>query len=787
MTKRGWAVLTAWAVAWCAVTLGARQTSADPEVLLQAALHAEQIEGQLDRAIEIYKSVVAKAGTNRQLAASAWFHIGACYEKLSRPEAGAAYRTVVEDYGDAGDVVVGAKARLAALQGGSPSPFRFKVIDDYFKDAQQITLSPDGTKAAYVRSRPAPPAPGKDHPKIDMVYLRTLTSGTERLLFDANQPSFAIFNLVWSPDSEQVAGLVSDNNTRELRVMPASGAPGRVIDQAKSQISRVTWSPDGRRIAFLVGRANGEGSDLRVRALDATDSQSFRSSARTAMWSPDSKRIAFVPQEGAQPSAEIAIVSIDSGERRTVPVPGLPAGVRLELALWVRGDFIAFNELAATSNDLYLVPAAGGPVRRVSECRGNFGGDGCAAITPDGRDVILRKNESDGGRMVFRDLSTGADRTITYDSAVEQVGVLPIKNAQLLAFSSNRDGKWGVYVAPVDRFPVQKPVWLADATPTNTLSGQWTSDGLVMNIHSLTSSVYRVDLDPSAHPLSSPRRLSQEYPENLRPTLSPDGGEVAYVARTSDKFGVALMTSDGKNERFVTSLPPNQMPQQMAWQSAQALLSFQSPQASPAWLLNVTTGIRAAWTQPSWVGHGPTFVAARNEVWYWGKTPSPTTSQIRARSLATDAEQTFEIPALAVEFRVSPDGRSVVYTTVDDVDKPKAGDMRLRQLDHGSERVLAKFDTDVENEDYTPLAISPDGASLVYQDAQAKLRVMNLQTTESWPLLTNAPAGVNFSWAHVSWAPDRSFVIIDGTASRTEWRLYQGLTHDAVVKLIDRR
>ena len=89
------ALLTAVALA------AAPQQNASAERQLEAAIHREQVLGDVKGAIEQYKTL-AQSG-NRSVAAQALIHLGHCYEKLGEAQAKqarAAYERVVRDYAD---------------------------------------------------------------------------------------------------------------------------------------------------------------------------------------------------------------------------------------------------------------------------------------------------------------------------------------------------------------------------------------------------------------------------------------------------------------------------------------------------------------------------------------------------------------------------------------------------------------------------------------------------------------------------------------------------------------
>jgi hypothetical protein len=61
---------------------------------------------------------------------------------------------------------------------------------------------------------------------------------------------------------------------------------------------------------------------------------------------------------------------------------------------------------------------------------------------------------------------------------------------------------------------------------------------------------------------------------------------------------------------------------------------------------------------------------------------------------------------------------------------------------------------------------------------------MNIDTRESWPLLTSSPSGVTFADTLAQWASDGSYVLVEGRSSRTTWRYFEGVTYEAVKRLV---
>src|SRR5437764_1024371 len=83
-----------------------------PESMLGAALHQEEVQGDLKGAIAAYQKVVAMPGVSRKTAAEALVRMGQCYEKLGNTESRKAYERVVREYADQKEAVMLARERL---------------------------------------------------------------------------------------------------------------------------------------------------------------------------------------------------------------------------------------------------------------------------------------------------------------------------------------------------------------------------------------------------------------------------------------------------------------------------------------------------------------------------------------------------------------------------------------------------------------------------------------------------------------------------------------------------
>ena len=71
-----------------------------PEAVLGAALHQEEVQGDLNGAIMTYQKLLATRGLRHKMGAEALYHLGLCYQKLGDTKSRQAFERLVNEYGD---------------------------------------------------------------------------------------------------------------------------------------------------------------------------------------------------------------------------------------------------------------------------------------------------------------------------------------------------------------------------------------------------------------------------------------------------------------------------------------------------------------------------------------------------------------------------------------------------------------------------------------------------------------------------------------------------------------
>ena len=350
-----WVVVVAGLVL---ASLATAQKGEQAEVLLQAALHKEMVDGNLDEAIQLYKTIVANHATNRAVAAKALVQMGQCYEKLGKTEARKAYEQVLRDYADQPEAAE-ARARLAALAAATGADTPATMLTRRVWAGPEVDSmggpSPDGRYLSFV-----------DWSTGDLA-IRDLATGENRRLtkkgswFDSEE--YAEFSIM-SPDGQQIAYAWFNEQFYELRVIGRDGSPPRVLyrNEELTYVQPSAWSPDGKHIVTVFSRADRTNqivllsvADGSVQVLKTFD---WRYPQKPAL-SPDGRYIVYsFPPKEESPERDIFLLAADGS--REVPLVQHPATNDLFPVWTPDGSSVLFVSDRAGTWDAWAIRVADG-------------------------------------------------------------------------------------------------------------------------------------------------------------------------------------------------------------------------------------------------------------------------------------------------------------------------------------------------------------------------------------------------------------------------------------------
>jgi Tol biopolymer transport system component len=173
--------------------------------------------------------------------------------------------------------------------------------------------------------------------------------------------------------------------------------------------------------------------------------------------------------------------------------------------------------------DLYVIPAGGGPERRLTD---NPGQDDLARWTPDGKRIVFTSNRTRNPQIWEVPSEGGPARRLRSNAATEYQSD-PSPDGKQLAFLSNLDGPERLMVQDLRTGAVRELVRHGN----HPIMGNpnWSPDGRFITFSSnwrMGHQIYVVEVATGSY-----RRISGVTTGGCEPRFSRDGKKVVYVSR----------------------------------------------------------------------------------------------------------------------------------------------------------------------------------------------------------------------------------------------------------------
>ena len=299
----------------------------------EKAFYYEDVQGDLQKAIDLYKQILEKFPENREVAAKAQLHIGLCYEKLGLKEAQKAYQKVLDDFPEQKEAVKVAKDKLSVLlkvQAVVKKGDKEFNIRKVWSGPSTDTLgapSPDGKYLSFV-----------DWNTGDLA-IHEVASGKNRRLTNkgswVKSQEFALFSR-WSPDGKRIVyNWYNKQELFDLRIVGLDSPKPRILYSVKEveYVHPFEWSPDGKNILIAFTHEIEDGGKVGLISVEDKSFRVLKTFDRRMddvfvlpgfVYSPDGKYIAFsFPPDKDTQKHDIFLLSIDG--KREIPLINHPA------------------------------------------------------------------------------------------------------------------------------------------------------------------------------------------------------------------------------------------------------------------------------------------------------------------------------------------------------------------------------------------------------------------------------------------------------------------------------
>jgi len=351
-----------------------------------------------------------------------------------------------------------------------------------------------------------------------------------------------------SPDGRTIVYVTEDRDGRVdlFSGRVSGGAQVRLTDDgAYEGAPRV--APDGERVAFTRRGSRDSAPEICIVPTLGGAASCVIAPGAYAVWSPDGTRFGFLRRVGAGSPVELVSSRIDGSDLRVLLRADSSYPFLRHPAWSADGtDLAIVRGLGGISGEVWLVPAAGGAPRKLSD-EGPTIFSESPFFTPDGRGLVYSSNRGGATNIWFRSLGRGAPVQLTSGAGPDESpsaardGSVAFVNSRwrntLDVHSLGRSASRTLFThAPFLWAPVFSPDGRTIAFTRGEVDGSW--------------HIWTVPVDAG----SEPRRLTSTEGGEIYPQYTPDGKFILYHNWSAPRR-IWRVPVDGGTPQLVSRFP----------------------------------------------------------------------------------------------------------------------------------------------------------------------------------------------------------------------------------------
>jgi Tol biopolymer transport system component/DNA-binding winged helix-turn-helix (wHTH) protein len=336
-----------------------------------------------------------------------------------------------------------------------------------------------------------------------------------------------------------------------IRVTPFTTLPGKE--------GQPCFSPDGNQIAFVWDGEQGNNQDIYVKLIGSETP--LRLTADPAAdsdpaWSPDGRSIAFLRQAAGR-SGYYVVPAIGGPERKVADAFQTEQhwfGRRLNYAPDSKSLVVADKSSAAEPFSLFLLSTETGERRRLTSPSASDPdvGDRHPAFSPDGKWIAFSRSLSPGVSDVYlAPVAGGAPVRLTFDNVLTQ-DLAWTPDGREIIFISTREGGPSLWRISATGGAPQLLMGVGRNEYSFAISSQGNRLAYLQKFSD--SNICRLELSNSATQSRRPTKMISSTVEDHSPQYSPDGKRIVFVSTRSGNHEIWLCDSEGANPVQLTNL-----------------------------------------------------------------------------------------------------------------------------------------------------------------------------------------------------------------------------------------